>query len=252
MNVLDTDKRAQILNCLVEGCSMRSTTRLTGAAKKTVERMLVSAGIACAEYLDKAMRNLPCKVLQVDEIWSFTYCKQANVPDAMKGADGVGDTWTWIALDSQTKLIPCFHVGKRDSSDAYQFINDLAGRLANRVHLTSDGHRAYLEAVEGAFGSEIDYAQLIKLYGKDNRPVMEARYSPPACIGARKKRISGNHTRPADSHTHRIKTVATDFKILQAGTESGIELEVKDVEYTWTVSLSPDETEQVIRSLLKK
>ena len=113
---------------------MRSTTRLTGAAKKTVERMLVSAGTACAEYLDKVMRNLPCKVLQVDEVWSFTYCKQANVPDAMKGADGVGDTWTWIALDSATKLIPCFHVGKRDSTDAYQFINDLAGRLANRVH----------------------------------------------------------------------------------------------------------------------
>lgn len=181
---------------------MRSTTRLTGAAKKTVERMLVSAGTACAEYLDKVMRNLPCKVLQVDELWSFTYCKQANVPDAMKGADSVGDTWTWIALDSQTKLIPCFHVGKRDSTDAYQFINDLAGRLANRVHLTSDGHRPYLEAVEGAFGSEIDYAQLIKLYGKDQRPVMEARYSPPACIGARKKRISGNPDRALVSTSH--------------------------------------------------
>ncbi|HEY3855826.1 MAG TPA: IS1 family transposase [Verrucomicrobiae bacterium] len=202
MNILATDKRAQILNCLAEGCSMRSTSRLTGAAKKTVERMLVSAGEACADFMDKTMRNLPCKILQVDEVWSFTHCKQANIPEHLKGMDGVGDTWTWIALDSQTKLIPCFHIGKRDATDAYQFINDLAGRLANRVHLTSDGHRAYLEAVEGAFGSEIDYAQLIKLYGKENLPVTEARYSPPACIGSRKKRISGNPQRALVSTSH--------------------------------------------------
>src|ERR1700677_1434106 len=146
MNILATDKRAQILNCLVEGCSMRSTTRLTGAAKKTVERMLVSAGTACAAFMDKTMRNLPCKVLQVDELWSFTHCKQANVPKQIQDADGIGDTWTWIALDSDTKLIPCFHVGKRDATDAYKFISDLAGRLANRVHLTSDGNKAYLQA----------------------------------------------------------------------------------------------------------
>src|ERR1700722_15236001 len=124
MNILATDKRAQILNCLVEGCSMRSTTRLTGAAKKTVERMLVSAGVACAEYQDKIMRNLNCKILQVDEVWSFTACKQANIPEHLRGKDGIGDTWTWIALDSASKLVPCFHVGKRDSTDAYEFIND--------------------------------------------------------------------------------------------------------------------------------
>jgi len=202
MNILATDKRAQILNCLVEGCSMRSTTRLTGAAKKTVERLLVSAGTACAEYMDKVMRNLPCKILQVDEVWSFTHCKQANVPKHLKDEREIGDTWTWIALDSKSKLIPCFHVGKRDSTDAYAFINDLAGRLANRVHLTSDGHKAYLEAIEGAFGSEIDYAQLIKLYGKSQGPVMEARYSPPACIGARKKRIIGQPQRGLVSTSH--------------------------------------------------
>jgi IS1 family transposase len=202
MNILATDKRAQILNCLVEGCSMRSTTRLTGAAKKTVERMLVSAGTACAEYMDKVMVNLPCKVLQVDEIWSFTQCKQANVPKHLKEAEDIGDTWTWIAMDSNTKLIPCFHVGKRTSSDAYFFINDLAGRLANRVHLTSDGLKAYLEAVEGAFGSEIDYAQLVKLYGKDNRPVMEARYSPAPCIGTRKRKVIGNPSRHLVSTSH--------------------------------------------------
>jgi hypothetical protein len=123
MNILATDKRAQILNCLVEGCSMRSTSRLTGAAKKTVERMLIATGTACAEFMDKAMRNLPCKVLQVDEVWSFTHCKQANIPERLKGADGIGDTWTWIALDSDTKLIPCFHVGKRDFTDASLFMS---------------------------------------------------------------------------------------------------------------------------------
>jgi IS1 family transposase len=192
MNILATDKRAQILNCLVEGNSMRSTQRLCNVAKKTVERMLVSAGTACAAFTDKTMRNLNCKLLQVDELWSFTLCKQANIPKRLKNKRCIGDTWTWIALDSQTKLIPCFHVGKRDAKDAYQFINDLAGRLASRVQLTSDGHKAYLQAVEDAFGSEIDYAQLVKLYGKEQLPVMEARYSPPACIGTRKTCISGN------------------------------------------------------------
>jgi IS1 family transposase len=192
MNILATDKRAQILHHLVEGCSMRATSRLTDTAKKTVERMLVSAGAACAAFMDTAMRNLPCKVLQVDEVWSFTRCKQANVPEHLKGAEGIGDCWTWIAMDSATKLVPCFHVGKRDATDAFKFINDLAGRLASQVQLTSDGHTAYLQAVEDVFGADIDYAMLIKLYGNDNRPVMEARYSPPVCIGARKRRISGN------------------------------------------------------------
>lgn len=171
---------------------MRSTTRLTGAAKKTVERMLVSAGTACAAFMDKIMRSLPCKVLQVDELWSFTRCKQANVPEHLKGAEGLGDTWTWIAMDSDTKLIPCFHCGKRDATDAYTFINDLAGRLASRVQLTSDGLKCYVQAVEDAFGSEIDYAQLVKLYGNEHGPATEVRYSPPVCIGARKNRISGN------------------------------------------------------------
>jgi IS1 family transposase len=202
MNVLATDKRAEILHHLVEGCSMRATCRLTGAAKKTVERMLVSAGAACADYMDKTMRNLKCRVIQVDEIWSFTRCKQANVPEHLKGADGIGDTWTWIALDSETKLVPCFHVGKRDAVDAYQFINDLAERLASRVQLTSDGHKAYLQAVEDAFGCEIDYAQLIKLYGAEQDPVREARYSPPVCIGIRKHRISGNPVKRLVSTSH--------------------------------------------------
>jgi len=201
MNILATDKRAQILNCLVEGCSMRSTSRLTGAAKKTVERMLVSAGAACADYMDKAMRNLNCKLLQVDEVWSFTYAKQKNLPKHLNGNDEVGDTWTWIAIDAQTKMIPCWHVGKRNAADAYKFINDLAERLDSRVQLTSDGLKAYVEAIEGAFGSEIDYAQLVKLYG--NAPALgEVRYSPPVCTGARKKSISGNPVRALVSTSH--------------------------------------------------
>jgi IS1 family transposase len=202
MNILATDKRAQILNCLVEGCSMRSTQRLCNVAKKTVERMLVSAGEACAAYMDDAMRNLTGTVWQVDEIWSFTVCKQANVPAHLKGNKKIGDTWTWIAMDSKSKLVPCFHVGKRDAVDAYKFISDLAPRLASRVQLTSDGHKAYLQAVEDAFGSEIDYAQLIKLYGNEAGPVTEARYSPPPCIGARKTRINGNPDRRLVSTSH--------------------------------------------------
>ncbi len=201
MNVLATDKRAQILNCLAEGCSMRSTARLTGVAKKTVERMLVAAGKACAEYQNKVMVNLPCTLLQVDEIWSYTYAKQKNVPDHLKGRKDVGDTWTWICMDSKSKLIPCWHVGKRDATDAYQFINDLAPRLASRVQLTSDGLKAYVEAVEGAFGSEIDFAQLVKLYGNESHGV-EVRYSPAVCTGSRRKRITGNPDRKLISTSH--------------------------------------------------
>jgi IS1 family transposase len=201
MNILATDQRAKILNCLVEGCSMRSTSRLTGAAKKTVERLLVSAGTACAEYMDKTMRGLNCKLLQVDEVWSFTYAKQKNVPDDLKGSKEVGDTWTWIAIDAESKLIPCWHVGKRTANDAYWFIHDLSERLASRVQLTSDGLRPYLEAVEDAFGSDIDYAQLVKLYGNDVGQT-EVRYSPPICIGARKVRVTGNPDRALISTSH--------------------------------------------------
>lgn len=194
MNILDTSKQAQILNCLAEGCSMRSTSRLTGAAKKTVERMLREAGKACADYMDKTMRNLPCKLLQVDEVWSFTYAKQKNVPAHLKGRKDVGDTWTWIAIDADTKIIPSWHVGKRDAQDAYWFISDLKERLASRVQLTSDGHRPYLQAIEEHFGSEIDYSMLIKMYGRETGKG-EVRYSPPVCIGARRRKIIGNPDR---------------------------------------------------------
>jgi len=163
---------------------------MTGAAKKTVARLQVEAGIACAAYHDKVMRNLKCNVVQVDEVWSFTYSKQKNIPEHFKGVKGIGDTWTWIAIDADSKLIPSWHVGKRDAIDAYHFINDLKDRLASRIQLTTDGHRPYLQAGEDAFGSE-DFAQLIKLYGNESTQG-ETRYSPPLCIGARKRRITGN------------------------------------------------------------
>lgn len=141
MNKLNAEERARVIGCLIEGCSLRSTVRLTGVAKKTVSRLLVETGKACAEFHDKIMRDLTCKIIQVDEIWSFTYCKQANVPDHLKEDESLGDTWTWIALDSDSKLIPSWHVGKRDSTAAYWFINDLKSRLVNRVQMTSDGFR---------------------------------------------------------------------------------------------------------------
>jgi IS1 family transposase len=190
MNQLSKEERARVISCLIEGCSIRSTVRMTGTAKKTVLRLLVEVGQACEDYHDKVMRNLPCKLIECDEIWSFVYAKQKNVPSGLKGK-GVGDVWTWVAIDPVSKVIPSWHVGNRDAEDAYWFINDLKGRLKNRVQLTTDGHKPYLEAVEGAFGADIDYAMLIKLYGNPTPPG-EARYSPAVCIGARKKRITGN------------------------------------------------------------
>jgi IS1 family transposase len=194
MNRLKTDQRAQVVNCLIEGCSLRSTVRLTGVAKKTVSRILVEVGEACAAYHDKIMRNLACKVIQVDEVWSFTYCKEANIPEQLRGQDGIGDTWTWIAIDADSKLIPSWHVGLRDATAAYAFIHDLKGRLANRVQLTSDGHKPYLVAVEDAFGADIDYSMLVKIYGRETGEG-ETRYSPPVCIGARRRKVIGNPDR---------------------------------------------------------
>ncbi len=193
MNRLNIQERARIVSCLAEGCSLRSTVRLTGFSRKGVSRVLADIGKACAAYHDKVMRNLPCKVIQVDEVWSFIYCKQSNMPDHLKGVDGIGDAWTWIALDANTKLVPAWFVGDRSLASASFFIADLKSRLANRVQLTSDGHRPYLEAVENAFGSEIDYAMLIKLFGRQQD--FENRYSPPKCIGVRRRRIKGKPDR---------------------------------------------------------
>ncbi len=190
MNKLPTQKRAQILGCLVEGNSIRATTRLTGASKNTVVKLLVEVGRACSEYQDKIMRNLDCKRLQCDEIWSFCYSKERNVPLDKKGQFGYSDVWTWTAIDADTKLVPSFMVGNRDGDAAKQFIDDLKSRLAHRVQLTTDGLKVYLDAVEEAFGADIDYAQLVKLYGTE--PEGERKYSPPKCISAEKIPITGN------------------------------------------------------------
>ena len=177
---------------LVEGNSIRATVRMTGAAKNTIVKLLCDVGQACLDYQDGVLRNLPCKRMQVDEIWAFCYAKEKNVPDANKGQFGYGDVWTWTAICADTKLVPSWMVGYRTIEHAKIFFNDLASRLANRVQLTTDGHKAHLEAVEDAFGADIDYARLIKVYGPDSKQEGETRYSPGKCNGTDKTRIQGN------------------------------------------------------------
>jgi hypothetical protein len=170
MNKLSAQKRVQILSALVEGNSLRATARMCDVAFNTVLKLLPEIGAACLEYQDKVFRDLPCKRIQCDEIWSFCYAKEKNVPDELRGKFGYGDVWTWVAIDPDSKLVPLFIVGDRGARTAKMFMDDLASRLANRVQLTTDGHRVYLNAVEGAFGSEVDYAMLVKLYGNDSEP----------------------------------------------------------------------------------
>ena len=190
MNRLNKNERAKIIAVLVEGNSLRATARMCDIAFNTVLKLLPEVGKACADYQDRVFRNLPCKRIQCDEIWSFCYAKAKNVPADKQGQFGYVDVWTWVALCPDTKLVPSWMVGLRDPGSAFAFMHDLAGRLANRVQLTTDGHRVYLEAVESAFGSEIDYAMLVKLYGPE--PKAESRYSPGQCIGCRRATISGS------------------------------------------------------------
>ncbi len=163
---------------------------MTGCSKNTIAKLLTDAGKACSEYQDQVLRDLTCERVQVDEIWSFTYAKQKNVATAKSAPDDAGDTWTWTAIDADSKLIVSYLVGGRDSEYANEFMYDLQSRLANRVQLTSDGHKAYLEAVEGAFGPDVDYAMLVKMYGA--APEGEKRYSPAVCTGAHRRRVEGN------------------------------------------------------------
>lgn len=190
MNRLNIQDRARILSCLTEGNSLRSTSRMVGVSINTVTKLLIDIGIACSDYQDKVFHNIRCKRVQVDEIWSFCYAKEKNLPDDKRGVLGYGDVYTWVAIDADTKLVPSWLVGKRDAEYANLFINDLASRMASRIQLTSDGHRAYLTAVEAAFGSNVDYAMLVKLYGAS--PEKEVRYSPGECCGAVKNPVCGN------------------------------------------------------------
>ena len=190
MNKFLLAKRTQILAMLCEASSMRSISRVADVSINTVSKLLVEAGEACLAIHDETVRNVKASRVQCDEIWSFCHAKQKNVATAKAAPEGAGDVWTWTALDADTKLIVSFYVGDRSGESAMVLMDDLRTRLANRVQLTTDGHKAYLEAVEGAFGSDVDFAQLIKLYG----PTITApgRYSPAECVGAKKQRVMGS------------------------------------------------------------
>ena len=195
MNKLSAAKRAQVLAMLCEGSSMQSTARVCDVAFNSVVKLLEDAGRACEAFHDATVRNVTSKRVQCDEIWSFVYAKQRNVATAKAAPEGAGDIWTWTALDADSKLIISYQVGGRDGGYAHEFMQDVASRLANRVQLTTDGLRAYLDAVEDAFGSAIDYAMLVKIYGETPHPA--GRYSPAECIGAEQRRVEG---RPDPAH----------------------------------------------------
>jgi IS1 family transposase len=203
MNRLSVEKRAKVIAALVEGNSMRATARLCGVNVNTAMWLLEDIGVACAKYQNRTIRNITSKRIQCDEIWSFCYAKQKNVPADKQGIFGFGDVWTWIAIDSDTKLVVSWCIGSRGAGTANEFMRDLAGRLSNRVQLTTDGHRVYLDAVENAFGSNIDYSMLVKIYGHDAQP--DTRYSPAECIGAQTVAITGrpNPRHISTSHVER-------------------------------------------------
>ena len=193
MNSLPLAKRAQILGLLVEGNSLRATSRIADVSLNTVTKLLVDVGTACATYHDVNVRELPCKRVQCDEVWSFVGAKRKNVPDHLKGVFGIGDVWTYTGICADTKLIAGYMIGPRDAVTARDFMQDLADRLANRIQLTTDGHRMYIEAVESAFGSGVDYAMLVKVYGEDDPSKSpERRYSPSEFVCAQKQRIKGD------------------------------------------------------------
>ncbi len=190
MNKLSRAERAQIIRCLVEGNSIRSTSRMTGAARNTISTLLVDLGRACAAYQDRVLVNLTSTRIECDEIWAFCYAKARNVPETHEGEWGYGDVWTWVALDPDSKLVPTWFVGRRDAVDAVDFLTDLAPRLLNRIQITTDGHKPYIEAMEIAFGTNVDYAMLMKEYGTDPRE--ERRFSPPVVLSESVRVIQGN------------------------------------------------------------
>jgi IS1 family transposase len=192
MNRLPLADRVRILSALVEGNSVRGTCRMTGAAKGTVLRLLEDVGDACSAYMDEVMRDLPCRRLQLDEMWSFCHAKEKNVPVERRGEDGVGDVWTWIAIDADTKLVPTFLLGKRDTYSCNEFVRDLAQRLGpQRVQITTDGFGAYKPAIAREFFGRVDFAQVVKEFGLDPAEP-EKRYSPSVVTGLTKTVIAGN------------------------------------------------------------
>ena len=190
MNKLSMDKKVAVITALVEGCSVRSTSRLTGVAKGTIIRLLEEVGTACAAFQDVALRNIKAERIQIDEIWSFVGCKQKNVTVEKIEVGICGDTWTFAAIEAQSKLVISWLVGRRDAGCATEFLQDVASRLANRVQLTTDGHKMYVNAVVDAFADDIDYAQLVKVFGND--PEGQKRYSPAQCLGTKKEALIGS------------------------------------------------------------
>jgi IS1 family transposase len=190
MNKLSMEECVKVVRCLVDGCSMRVTARIAGVARNTIDKLLVELGAACSKFQDTTLRNLACKRIQVNEIWAFCYCKQKQATADTAEARIAGDIWTWAAIDADTKLIPCWTLGKRDAETADAFVSDMASRLADRVQLTSDGLAAYLGAIAKAFGEEVDYAKLIKICGVYAE--REKRYSPAVCTGCRKEGVIGD------------------------------------------------------------
>ena len=192
MNRLSADTRSAVVAALSEGNSLHATSRMTGVARNTVSKLLVDLGIVCSVYQDTVLRDLSCERIQVDEIWAFVYAKQKNVPADRRGDSGCGDIWTWVALEADTKLVTTYRIGARDLREASAFMTDLASRLRNRVQITSDGFAPYTLAVPGAFGGDVDYAQLVKIYGNDPSRKPERRYSPAVCLDAVPSRVCGD------------------------------------------------------------
>ena len=192
MNRLNLQDRARILGCLVEGNSLRATTRMCGVSINTVTKLLVDLGTACAIYQNEVLRNLPCKRLELDEVWTFCYSKQKNVAPWKEGILGFGDVWTWTAICADTKLVPSWLVGQRNAFYAEKFVSDLAGRLAERPQVTTDGLKLYIKPIENAFGANVDYSMLVKLYGEPHGSQQERRYSSGQCCGTIKGVVCGD------------------------------------------------------------
>ncbi len=220
MNRMSIGQRAQIVSLLVEGNGINAITRITGIAKNTVLKLLADLGEACESYHNEHVRNLNCNRVQCDEIWAFCYAKQKNVPAEFRGRFGFGDVWTWTAIDADSKLMVAWHVGRRNAPAGERFMNDVASRIATRIQLTTDGHAVYFRAVEEAFGRDVDYAMLVKLYGEEDS---EHRYSPPKCIGIRKDTRIGSpdpdfiSTSFVEKHNQTMRQSIRRFTRLSAG-----------------------------------